>query len=257
MDKKPHNYLLIVLLFMLLLLGVMFTFIQFTFSNKGLKKIAKNIDIINYLKSDKEIYSILDDKRIPFEVFDYIDKKAYDKQVDLYFEKGIISKDNISSLLVNSIKEYEKITMLDVYSNIDSDVDNISNIIYSKINDEETINKINTLKFIGNISYVFNIISVIITAIIFIKYKDFLYTGVSYVGVSLVSFISLKNGTIYNLKEYLTMNGINYLNDNLSIICSIYFTIGIIILIIFLIFKVNLGLKYIKRSQIDYEWRYK
>ena len=257
MDKKPHNYLLLVLLFMNLLIGMMFTYMYVTFNQKGFKVIAKNINIPLYLKSEKEIYAIIEEKKIPIEVFNYIDKREYDKQVDLYFDKKEVSKEKINGLLSSSINEYEKINMVDVYSNIENDVDNITEIIYSKINDTETRNKINTIIVIGNISYIFNIISTLITIFLFVKYKDFLYSGISYVGVSIVIFLSLRNEIIYNLKDYLNIDGINYLNNNLSNICSIYFVIGIIILTIFLLFKIDYIFKYVKRSRIDYEWRYK
>ena len=258
MDKKPHknSYLLLTLLIISLLLGMLFSFINITFNKKGLSYLAKNVDIPFYLKNEKKINAIIEEKKIPIEVFSYIEKEDYEKDVDIYFRDNKLSKKRIKKLLVDSIKKYENINMIDVYSYIDQDIDSIASIIYSKINDKEVVNEIKTISNIGKVSYIFIALSILITVLIIIRDKKLLYIGLSYVGVSIIIFLSLRNEFAVNTKGF-NINGVTYLENSLSNICSIYFVIGIIILLISLIFIIKNVFKDIKRSRIDYEWRYR
>lgn len=259
MEKKSPNISLIFIFLLILniVFGILFSYINVLFNGDGIKYAIKNVNISLYLESNKEINSILNNKKIPMEIFNYIDKEEYERQVDLFFDNKEITFENIKSLLDNSVYEYDKVNMLDVHFNIQEDIDEISRIIYSNINDKNIINKINTYSLLGKSGIIFNIICIIITLLLIIKYKDLLYTGLIYTLMVIVIYLSLKNEIVFKTGDIFNKNVITYLNNSLANICSIYFAVGIIIIVIYLIVNVRKIYRKMKNNYIDYKWRYR
>ena len=258
MDKKlPNiNLFFIFLLVINIIFGILFSYLNLIINGDGITYAFKHLDIPLYLENNKEINSILENKKLPIEIFNYVDKEEYEKQVDLFFENKEISLENIKDLLDNSVKEYDKVHLLDVHANIQEDIEEIAKIIYTNINDKNIINKLNTYSLLGRVGIIFNIISIIISLVFIIKYKNLLYTGLSYTLITIGVYLSLKN-EIISITNIFDKNAVTYLNNRLANICSIYFIIGIIILVIYLIMNVRKIYRKMKNNYIDYEWRYK
>ena len=223
--KKPKNTITIVFLCINLFLGGILEFFNISTSNTNISKIINSTNFIKYIKESKRINSILNDKRIPIEIFDYLDK---DKIV-VIIEDNTFDNEKITKILVESINKYEDEYEVSVSPYITEEIDEISAIITSKI--KEIYEIYEGIKYVSNSRYFFVIVSILLTLILIIR-KEFFRTGVTYLIMSVVSYYILRTYFRISFNDIVNTTIEKIIIDNLTKIYTIYLCIGIILLLI-------------------------
>ncbi len=226
--KKTKNTITIVFLCITLFFGGILFFLNIGTSNTNVNKIAKSINYTKYIKESKRINAVLEDKKIPIEIFNYIDKNKLEKMI----EDNTYSKKKVTNILVESINKYEDEYEVSVYDYIPKEIDEISSIITNKIKDIYEIYE--GVRSISRNQYIFLIIELLLTAFLIIK-KEFVRTGVSYLVIAVGSYYMIRTYLRTSLKDFMNSTMEKIIVDNLTKVYTIYLCIGIILLLIYFI----------------------
>lgn len=254
--KKPIiTQILLIVFIILLFFFTIFMFIRENGSKEQLRVIVETIDIKKYLYDLKEVNILIEEKRLDKEIFSYIDE--VDKTIvinnvldNLYNNKDyLIESSEIKSILRKAIVMYENENSLDIYSNIENEIDEISFTIASNINNKDFMMQFYFIYKIVNSSifYILLLILIVLFVAIFVIEKSL---GFSLNG--LVFFISFVGLLIFHknfIPNYIKgINMLKYFNEgvisnfimNLSDYYLIEFIIGICLLAIY-------GIIYLKK----------
>lgn len=226
--KRTKNTITIVFLCITLFFGGILFFLNIGTSNTNVNKIAKSINYTKYIKESKRINAVLEDKKIPIEIFNYIDKNKLEKMI----EDNTYSKKKVTNILVESINKYEDEYEVSVYDYIPKEIDEISSIITNKIKDIYEIYE--GVRSISRNQYIFLIIELLLTAFLIIK-KEFVRTGVSYLVIAVGSYYMIRTYLRTSLKDFMNNTMEKIIVDNLTKVYTIYLCIGIILLLIYFI----------------------
>lgn len=257
--ELKHKFLtplLITLFIFCLIVVVAFTFGRWISNKEYVYELVQKIDIVEIIKDDKELKAMLNEKKVPIEIFDYIDKEDKNellkKIIDgLYSNKSsIIETSDINSLIKNSIIKYEEEYTLDIYNNIEEEISNFSLKIVNILNNENFVKSFRLINEVINGILYFIIITLalaILLGIILLEKKlaIFILGIIFFISSFAIHYIS-KN-TILNL--FKTSFASKYINEEVILeiielinpIYIIFFAIGVVLLIIYgIIFLKNI-----------------
>ncbi len=230
--KKNKNTIAIVFLCIILFLGGILIFISFSTIETNLDKILNSINYTKYIKESKRINSILDKKKIPIEIFDYLDEDKIIKNI----EDNTVDNKRVTKILRNSITKYEDKYEVSIYDNITSEIDDITKIITNKINEIYEIYE--GVKSLTHSLYIFLATAFLLTIFLIVK-KEFVRTGTSYVVISIVSYYIIRTYFKSAFKSITNTIIDKIIVDNLTKVYTIYLCIGIILLLINIIIFVK------------------
>ncbi len=203
--KLKNPVISIIIIILLVSLLIIFPFVMLSKNTKevnSIKKIIYDFDIKEYLLNHDVIDDSIKNYNYPKEVFNYINindiKIMKDKIYNRLMENSnsLISKNEIISLISNSVYEFENVTYKDVYDNVYSDIEYISTELENYLNDR-LINYQMFLSIVGsNVIFYFLLFVclLLLTIIVFIEKNS---------GIIISSIISL----LYSLYLY-------YISDN-------------------------------------------
>jgi len=264
--KKPFlTKINIVIIVILLLIGVISLFTHIMVTKDNLLTSAGN-NLCDVIKNDKNLLDILDTKKIPLEVLDYISEnecrnvtiKIFD---NLYSEKEVVIDDiDIRLIIKEAVLRYEELYDTDIYNNIEKELIEVSTKISEEFNNVNNYNEIKTITDITGYYYIPFIIVGILLILLIVKEKEnspliigLLFTSVSFIGY----YILIEVPKIIN--KHISI--IRLLNIDLSIkteeiatnICCIILFIGLFAITIYVVGKVR---KIYRRSRIAYLDKY-
>ena len=240
--NKPLITICLIILLVINLIFFSFLSIGNNLSNREyINDIIEDFDFKEYLLNSYNIKKSIDEYKYPKEVFDYLNTLKIDELkkniVDNLFDQNeyLVDKDDIIEILNESVYEFESNRSKDIYSYVEKDIYNFSDIVSKKINKDfsdgyYTIEKISKVFYSISIIISISLISIIIlmekrngfliSSIILAIYSFFVY----YVNNYFLEFI---------LKE--KMNYFDKLDlglDNTYIIC---FILGFVLLLIYIV----------------------
>lgn len=268
-----HNFFTPLLIFILTSCLICFTFLLIAkkvTDKEYILEISKNVDIIKLIREDDSLNNLLENKKIPKEVLNNLDKEKereiYTKIIDSLYtnNSSIIKETDISMFIKDSIIKYEDIYELDIYSNIETDINNFSLEFSNKINDDQLIDSIrNIYNYTNGIAiYIIILITMLsIIGIVFLEKKEsllvlgiifFLFSIViSYIKESLLKELLEKEFVI----KYISNQSISKIGEFFKPIYLIIFVIGIILLSVYLIIVIKKILLKIRLMKYDRYYR--
>lgn len=269
--KIKHSFitpLIIFLLIITMLLYIVLNIGRFVLNKEFIENVSKNIDLKENIQNNPELNNYLEEKKIPKEVLNNIDKKETKKLMQkiidgLYSNKSsIISYSDMSLIIKKSILIYEKENLEDIYSNIENDIDEFSIAFANSINNKDFLNSFRMAHSIvnGMAYYILLALLIMLISIIIILEKE---TSTLILGAILV----LLSIAVYKIEDALLLkNEIEIVKligkDNFTKIVeyikTIYltpFAIGIILLIIAIAIIIKLGANKLKVIKYDSYYR--
>lgn len=248
--KRPFVSFAIV--FFLFVLFVCFTILivgTHVFNRENLKYLANEIDIVSYLKNNSNLKTVLEEKRIPDDIFNNIDmiskEKIVNEAIDNIFEHKdkFVDANSILFLIRDSIKIYELRHTVDVYVYIEEDIINFSQKLENNINSMEFIKSFGILSSLFkefNI-YIIMVVSLFLFFLLFKfeKKKAFLVSGLFLVGYSILLYYIHANllfkGIVPDIVYLSSAFGflLSGILEKLEKIYIFTFVIGLLFLIIF------------------------
>lgn len=271
--KFKHSFLTPILLFILTSCIICFSFIyvgKYIFAKENIIDITKNINIAKIIREEKALNDILEEKKIPKEVLDYLDneksRELLKKIIDSLYtnNSSIIKETDISTLIKDSIINYENLYDLDIYDNIEEDINNFSLDFSNQINNKEIIDSFRSVyKFLNGITFYIVIIITILSiiGIIFLEKKEsILILGIIFFIFSII-INYLKDTFIEKLLEdkvlleYIQKQSILKTEDFFKQIYLTSFVIGIILLLIYLVIFIKKLLLKIRLMKYDRYYR--
>lgn len=266
-DLKFLDRIVSVILVILLLLLFLGIYVNVIFQKKNVNNLFIDIDITKIIKENSIISNILNTKKVPDEVFDYIDKNKIKDIIEDYIDKLYsndfnIIDDRLQLLVRDSVNIYEKKNSIDVYEYIENDILGFFNNAKNKINNKQFVSSFNSFINFFNSKYVYIIISILLIFIIFEIYiknwKTFLLLGIVNIISSFLIFAFNKKILIFilrkiNLSYYISNKLVNYFAEKTDFLYLSLFFIGFIFVIIYLLFFIN---RLIVKSRILYYEKY-
>ena len=264
-DNKEIPVLLIVFISAFLLLGIVSLFTNRLLTKDNVKDILVNQDLPERLKSDNELNKVIEERKIPIESISNIDDDSIVSYLDegldrLYSnERPLVKSDEINTIIKKSINKYGKEKSVDIYSNIEEDIKEVSKKIYKNVNVSESIDTFNIVNSSSNVYLVFFLVTIILLIIMILKNKkeSTLYIGCIFAGIPIISYLIIKRVSVMILKEIDFININKFLEERISNIainiCSKIFIIGIVLLIIYAVFMTK---KILREFRIKYVYKY-
>lgn len=264
------NYPFITLFLTILLLISSFCFFLFItgrsiLSYENVYDVTTNLDIIKCLKEDEKIKESFDEKKIPIEVFDYIDRNSLNNLIsesldNLYLgNKNILNDSKLKNIIFNSIKIYENKHTVDIYKYIEKDIDifvsNISNTINS---DEFSSNFYGVNSIVNDDFYLYcgvGISLLLILSIVFLEKKNsMIVIGIIFVIMSLLLYLislhfnwelifKIVNLDIY---KYFINPDITFIDGMFDPIYVLLFILGFILITIYIFIYIKFLLKKVR-----------
>ena len=264
--KKPFlTKLNIVIIVILLLVGVISLFTHIIVTKDSLRT-STGTNLCYVIYNNKELNELLDSKKIPKEILDNLSEsecnnvttKMFDKLYD--GEEKILDEIDIRSIIKESIIVYEEKSGMDIYSNIEEDLLEVSRKIVENFNDKSLYSEINTISTVSSYYIIPLVIVVILLLAIIVNEKENspLIVGLLLISISFVSYYFLLEVPRMLYKH---ISIIKLLNIDLSIkteeiatsICCVILFIGLFALAIYVVKKVR---KIYRRSRVAYLDRY-
>ena len=251
---------------LLLFIGVLLLFTNRLLVKENVTEIFTNQNMVKYIKNNKDINSLLKEKRIPTEVLNNISKDEVDELVlkginNLYDKKStLVSGTDILGVIRRSVSKYEKDKQVEIYKNIRIELTRISGDIAEKINTSDDIKAFNIVYATSGFALLFIVLSMITMTVIIVfeKYNGLLIDGLIISGSSIIIYyiVSTMYADILSKMHYIDVNS-KVLNDNirgiLSTMCGVLFAIGIIMLIIYVI---RYSEKLLRDFRLKYIYKY-
>ena len=222
--KRTKNTITIVFLCIGLFLGGILEFFNLGTSNSNINKMINSVNYTKYIKESKRINAILEVKRIPIEIFDYIDENKLIKLI----EENSYSEKKVTAILVESLNKYEDEHEVSIYDHFEKEIGEVSEIIISKIKDMYEVYE--GINYVSGNRYLFLGVAILLTILLIIK-KEYVRTGVSYLVISIFSYYILRTSLRNSLTNIMNATMEKIIIDNLTKIYTIYMCIGIILLL--------------------------
>lgn len=255
-------YVLALVIFLLLVLG------KLIIAKNEIKNLITDIDVTAYLKENEEINNILNSKKIPKEIFDYVNQNSanelVDSAVDNLYDNNVIliNESDVERLIASSIEIYEKKYTVDIYRYIKSDISILASNIANNINNKDLIVSFNFINNLLNDIYLFSALIICIATVILVflieKKNAFLLIGI--INTVTSAFMFYFNKTLLtnltaniSLLRYIEQKKILSFLEKIQPIYSILFALGILLLFIYLIIYIN---RIITKSRIMYYDKY-
>lgn len=249
--KLKHSFFTIILisfLIILLILCVLCLFGKNIFNKNYLYKAVEYVDVISFIKDDKELNEMLKNKKIPKEIFEYIDdnkvKEIKKKIIDGFYtnKSSIIEPTEIKMILKDSINFYESKYTLDIYNNIEKEIQSFSIKITNNINDYNFISSFRTIDKIVNGVTFYILIAILITIIIFISILErknslFILGIIFFISSLVIYYVSNQMLTILSknklIIDYVSQKFLIEISNIIKPIYIVFFLLGIVLLIVY------------------------
>jgi len=264
------KYPFITTLLTILLLVISFCFFLFitgrsVLSYKNIYDVTTNIDIVKYLKEDDEIKKTLDEKKIPAEIFDYIDRNSLNILIgesldNIYLgNEVVLNNSKLKNIIFNSVKVYENKHTVEIYKYIEKDINVFVSNISSTLNSNGfSSNFHSAVSFVNDNFYLYSGIGLIlflILSIVFLEKKNsILVIGIISVFLSLVLYLINLHSNWENifkilnldLHEYFINPNITFINKTFEPIYVLLFIFGFILIFIYIFIYIKFFLKKVR-----------
>lgn len=252
--KLSHPFLSSFLLIFLFVFISLFAFqisLSKGFNKEKIKDYLNKVDLVYYIKQDENIKEELNNKKIPEQIFNYIN---YDKKEELISfivdnlysdKKDIVDYNDIVSLIYDSVHIYEKLNSVEVYEYLDDSVIGFAKRISSEVNSGYSLNGFVLIKnFLSlTVSILLFTFSMVLLFLLYVyeRKNTFLLMGLLFIVISFFLFLFNYQIISSNFNIYLFNEA--FLNC-FEFIYVLLFLIGSIMLINYLIYVI----RYAKRE---------
>ena len=249
MRKPILTKILLVFIVVLLFFFTLLIVARCVLSKDNAKALIESIDVQEHLETSEYVNNLIETKRLNNDLFSYVEKVdrtlvINDILDNLYNNREFLIKSyKIEDILKKAIIIYENENSLDIYSNIKNEINELSNLISSNINNKEFIMQFSFIYNIvnGSLFYVvlFVLIFLIIIVLLIEKSLGFALVGLVLLISSICVVIFEKNWfpnyiNNINMIKYFSEEVVsNFIIYNFFKYNSILFVISICLLLIY------------------------
>lgn len=201
--------------------------------NFDFKKYVLNNDIISYSinnnKYNKEVFDYMDELKIKILKKNTVNNLLKEKEV-------IIDKNDVKEILSDSVYEYEHRNMEDIYNYVSNDINQFSNNIQNKVDNEYSeiyyfvINTSNSIVYLVSLVLIILFISLII---IFEKKNGLFISSIILIAYSFVIYyLNTKALHFFFVDKSKYFNSLDLHLESLYVIC---FILGFVLLLIYIV----------------------